>query len=118
MNYWTPKTIAELKEDAKFSADFLSSEAEEAFKTLEDVKNFVENWENFLLNNCYFDDSKSNWYIELKNKIINISNLYKTTFLVYESAKQFLKSLNLYSPLFYDYESLTAHYYKRDEKYE
>ena len=114
MNYWTPQTIAELKEDAKFSADFLTTEPEEAFKDLESIKSFVENWENFLLYNCYFNDNKKSWLIELENKIINISNLYKVTFSVYETAKQFLKSLNLYTPLFYGYENLKSHYYKRD----
>ena len=114
MNYWTPASIAELKEDAKFSADFLENEAEEAFKDLNSISQFVENWENFLLNSCYFDENKKSWVIELENKIINISSLYKVTFKVYESAKEFLISLNLYSPLFYGYQNLTAHYYKRD----
>ena len=114
MNTWTPNTIAELKADAKFSADFLMNEAEAAFNNLNSMSEFVENWENFLLNNCYFDEHQKSWFIELENKKINVSNLYKTTFKVYESAKEFLKSLNMYSPLFYGYEKLTAHYYKRD----
>lgn len=114
MNYWTPKTIKEIKQDAKFSADFLLNEAEAAFKDLNSIKEFVENWENFLLNNCFFNENKKSWMIELENKEVNISNLYKTTFKVYESAKEFLKSLNLYSPLFYGYSSLTSHFYERD----
>lgn len=114
MNYWTPQTIKELKEDAKFSADFLQNEAEEAFKNLNDIVKFVHNWEVFLFNNCYFNENKKSWVIELENKIINISNLYKTTFQVYESAKQFLISLKVYLPFFYGYTSLTSHYYKRD----
>jgi hypothetical protein len=52
--------------------------------------------------------------MELENKIINISNLYKTTFQVYESAKQFLISLNVYLPFFYGYTSLKHDFYKRD----
>lgn len=114
MNTWTPKTLKELKEDAKFSADFLSNEAETAFENLDSIKSFVENWENFLFNSCYFNENKKSWVIELENKEINISSLYKVTFKVYESAKAFLISLNLYSPLFYGYETLTSHYYKRD----
>lgn len=114
MNTWTPASIAELKEDAEFSADFLSSEPEEAFKDLNSISQFVENWENFLLNACYFNEHKKSWFIELENKIINISNLYKKTFSVYESAKSFLISLNLYTPLFYGYKTLTSHFYDRD----
>lgn len=114
MNYWTPKTIAELKEDAKFSADFLENEAAQVFTDLNSISEFVENWENFLLNSCYFNENKKSWFIALENKIINVSNLYKKTFSVYEAAKHFLISLNLYSPLFYGYQTLTAHYYSRD----
>ena len=114
MNYWVPNTIAELKADAKFSADFLTNEAEAAFKDLNSISEFVSNWESFLMNNCYFDENKKSWFIELENKLINVSSLYTTTFKVYEAAKQFLISLNLYSPLFYGYEKLTAHYYSRD----
>lgn len=114
MNTWTPKTIAELKEDAKFSADFLMNEAEEVFNSLNSISEFVSNWENFLFNNCYFNENKKSWFIELESKKINVSSLYKVTFQVYEVAKAFLKSLNIYSPLFYGYEKLTAHYYSRD----
>ena len=116
MNTWTPKTIAELKEDAKFSADFLMNEAEEAFSNLNSISEFVSNWESFLFNSCFFDENKSSWFIELENKEINISNLYKATFQVYESAKAFLKSLHLYSPYYYGCESMKSHYYKRDRE--
>ena len=114
MNLWQPKTIKELKEDAKFSADFLSSEAENIFTNLESINQFVENWESFLFNCCYFD--KKSWFIELEDKKINVSILYKVTFTVYEAAKAFLKSLNLYSPYYFGFEQMTAHFYDRGEE--
>ena len=112
MNLWEPKTIKELKEDAKFSADFLMNEAEAAFKDLNSISEFVENWESFLMNNCYFENKS--WFIELESKKINVSSLYKVTFQVYEAAKAFLQSLSLYTPYYYGFEAMTAHYYKRD----
>ena len=113
MNLWQPKTVKELKQDAKFSADLLSCEAESMFNNLESIRQFVENWESWLFTYCYFE--QKNWFIELENKKVNISSVYSGTFQVYQTAKAFLKSVKLYVPYYYGFESMTAHYYNRGE---
>ena len=102
MNAWIPATLAELKEDAEFSQNYIKSGE---FLDSLDLKSFVENWELFLFTNCYFE--KNNWFMHIDGQTVNITKLYKTTWSIYEHAKEILIITGDYKAVYWGFEKVS-----------